>query len=60
MPWFHPIVGVKEKAVSALTENCRHLTSLAGELCIAKPLPSRETFRRSRGEGGTTQLSTIN
>ncbi len=38
MPWFTPVVRIKEKAISALTENRRHLTSLPDELCDAKPL----------------------
>jgi hypothetical protein len=38
VPWFSPVIRVKEKAISALTENRRHLTSLLDELCDAKLL----------------------
>src|SRR5437773_6502210 len=38
MPRFSPIVRIKEKTKSPLTENRRHLMSLVDEVCDAKPL----------------------
>src|SRR6266545_1187419 len=44
---FGPVIREKEKAIPALTENRRHLTSLLDELCDAKPASSIE-HRESR------------
>jgi hypothetical protein len=41
VPGFSPVIRVKEKAIPALTENRRHLTSLLDELCDAKPLSTK-------------------
>ncbi len=36
MQRFSPVIGVKEKAIPALTEHCWHFTSVPGELCNAQ------------------------
>jgi len=40
VPRFTPIVRIKEEAIPALTENRRHLASLAKDLWDAKPSSS--------------------
>ena len=69
MPRFTPIVGVKEKAIPALTENSRHFGNLADDLRDAKPVSSIQPSinyqlpgRRSRRKRGLTlnfQLTAI-